>query len=454
MNSLSELIPQLRPKAPAPIAVPMLVIDPQRYKAIMERYRQFVYQYNQQRPSGQLPIKYQTELIFSVILGFYAAQLKNQLQTAIAFDPPALPKVQLNSYSIAHHKKNDIPRLAISKRTVQRHIRRMLAAGILSHYEFNGSKKPIYAHIHPKILGWDQNNEDQISAWTTRCPDISDLEPLNKNKISTFDKFPITTEKSAVFPAPNALFWNPREVRTTTERASSMPEVSKKLHSQVMEPFVLAAALAAHHYDHYQPLPLTLFKREAAQGSLAPEVFKSLVIAEFLKRAAQLWKHTSPYMGNWLKAYNMLNDHFFLPEHGTHHKAYMVNKLETWSWMLSYAQRWFARTKRRVLYPAQYFDVYRTKAFEGGFWYCSNAYKRHLKKQHQRKQQYKHLKTQAKRRQQAHQLQQRAKILIHKYQQRLMSFKTFSEIIHQQFPKAFYQQIPELILQSYTTHTL
>ena len=60
------------------LALSIPIIDALMYRQTMDNYRAYVHHYNVRCLANQTTIKYQTELIFSIILGFYASQLRER----------------------------------------------------------------------------------------------------------------------------------------------------------------------------------------------------------------------------------------------------------------------------------------------------------------------------------------------------------------------------------------
>ncbi len=352
-------------------------------------------------------IKYSTEQIFDKLLGFYVNSLKKhnayylEMNKSTSCSKTAMPKLKVNQYFLANHKLKDVQRFDISKRTVQNHIKRLLEAGILTDYTFHGQASPISVRFNTKILTvFDGNppkslkSENEIfnglivktlpNNWNTRTF-------LKEKEIKGFANS--KTKKGT--PTANS-FQCPADGYKNTTGASSeipkgggrkilpkFPQSTKKIEILTdnflikhQEEQLLAELLASNYYERYTGLRYDYLKTVAMYGLLSSEEFKAVLIQDFIKSSAKIWKNHSVYVGEWKKTINYLNKVLFK---GLTNNETMIKKLEEYRWKLNFARKWFLKHKEiTALYPSMYFDTTRQKSFEVGFFGLHKIWRKHL----------------------------------------------------------------------------
>lgn len=343
------------------------------------------------------PIKYQSELIFSVMLGFYASQLRLRNKGFIKAGRnivEVLPKLKINSYEIANHKINEIERLRISSRTVQRHVKKYIEAGILHSYEFRGSKKPTRAYISSEILILKETKYTHKSilekqgltpTQTTSCRNISDVTKDLKNQKEIKGDVDNIANKESLSNKTD-FNKNTKKGKQNFENVQTKNPSSEILKGRIQQKKKLAGELADHLYDHYEPIPIEILQKEALTGTISRLEFKTLLIQDFMKYSAQLYRESTPYSRVWEKTLYMFEDHYFQSPNGRlYHKETMLKNIVKWRWMIKHAMHWFDKTGRNVLFPTDYFDFTRNTPEECGFWYLEKAFDKNEKLKEKRK---------------------------------------------------------------------
>src|SRR5690606_23629080 len=123
-----------------------------------------------------------------------------------------------------------------------------------------------------------------------------------------------------------------------------------------------------------------LLHKEAYNGTLTRAEFRELVIQDFIKNSAKLYRDTTPFAGSWKNAINHWMQNKFLTYNDIEfNKANIVEDVQQLRWRLEHARKWFNRTGISPLYPSNYFDITRKTSREIGFEYTKKAWERHVK---------------------------------------------------------------------------
>jgi len=345
-------------------------------------------------------IKPVTEMIFRVILVFYTQQLKQRNLTRMQLGQSCagtLPQAQLNSYEIGMHKLNEIPRLNMNKRTIQRHLKRLLEAEILIGYEFKGTKRPTVAYINSEILLVKDSQENLknftenqpfILTPTTSCRNINHNTSTKKNNIKTrevnnlpvanFNYYRSTSEQgvsSDNHTTQSTKYENTKKGKRNFGTSQKFNANSEFLKQRIQEQNKLAGEISAKKHTNTPTLPVNVLQQEATSGTLSREEFKTLLIQDFFIYSSKLWANSTPYAGSFIKAMRMFEDNEFQSPNGSvYHKDTMLKSIIKYRWMVDRASSWLKNHGKYTLYPHLYFDFTRTEKHEGGFWHWSNRY--------------------------------------------------------------------------------
>jgi len=341
-----------------------------------------------------ITIKPVTEMIFRVILVFYTKQLKQRNLTRMEIGQSCagtLPQVQLNSYEIGMHRLNDIPRLNMNKRTIQRHLKRLLEAEILVGYVFKGTKRPTLAYINNEIL-LVKDSQENLKTFTenqpfallptTSCRNINHITSTEKRNIKTrevnnlpvanFHKDSLSNKNTT---NQNGEYENTKKGKRNFESSQKFNANSEFLKQRIQEQNKLAAEISTKKHEQTPTLPIQVLKQEAESGTLSREEFKTLLIQDFFIYSSKLWANSTPYAGSFIKAMRMFEENEFQAANGfLYHKDTMLKSITKYRWMVDRAASWLKNHGKYTLYPHLYFDFTRTEKHEGGFWHWSNRY--------------------------------------------------------------------------------
>ena len=339
-------------------------------------------------------IKFATEILFHTILGFYVKQLKIRNATLMGSNQSTrtlknqLPKLKIDHRKLATHKIADIPRLNIVKKTAQNHIKRLREAELLINYSMVNQNKPISVNFNPQILTiLDGNfpkrqnveNQNVISRNGKKLPHNNEptrafllKESKRKDNADSIDHlrsgsmpeslstnfYKNTTgidkkvqtgggEKlQEVLPEFLRNSNSPEQNKTITKDLGLQKSVysiaSNNLREQIEDERDLAKQLANHEFDNYKGLRYEKLKKEVYAGNLDKHEFRQLLIQDFVKTAAKIWKKHTVYVGDWKKAINQLNEKLFktnfIGANNQPHKEKCLQILESYRWMLNFAR--------------------------------------------------------------------------------------------------------------------
>jgi len=337
-------------------------------------------------------IKYQSELVFQQFLYEYSQQLAQNTKVfkdmGIIENRP-VKMLEINSLKIVMLQRNGIASIDVCKETIKNHRRNLVEAGILFDYTFCGHKRGVKAHINREILTVFDSHTGNLTTsenqhFTPRTAksfgnnkEVTVTE-LNKSKIKE-NVHNISLIKGTASPDFNLN--NNIDSNTIAQVEKSklgarekFVKISENLENSIENEYELCNKLAAGEYNFYKPLDIRLLYIESVSGTMSRERFKELIIQEFFKEAARLYRNSTPYFGSWKKAYDNWFNKKFLVNGNLYNKQLMVEKLQEYRWRLNHAHKWFTSKNVAPLYPNQYFDFSRNTAKEIGFEYTKKAY--------------------------------------------------------------------------------
>lgn len=370
-------------------------------------------------------IKPITEKIFRQILFCYNTQMytlnKEYIKLGFA-KPKTIPKLSIYPNEIIKFRKDlDIKVLDLSPRTLKRHIERLEAAGVLQYYQFSGTNRPPKRFINPEILVvFDEktaqfvNTENQCFTTKKRtvCHHNKEITRAFENKININESDFVDIQNKGVSASLQRLV-NLSFYKTTIEqnvkdlhpaRAENVKvseTMSEKLKNLILHPLELAERLTNQEYNNYTPIDIRVLYQEAYHGSLSREEFRELVLQDFFKNSAKLFKGKPVFTGSWINAIKDYYKNKLLAFNGLPFNKYVIiDKIIEWRWRLEYARKWFVKHNEvRILFPSDYFDIYRKTNKEIGFEYTKKAYQNHLKAIEKTEARQKNLKLKAEKRQ-------------------------------------------------------
>lgn len=416
-------------------------------------------------------LKYQTQLVFEQIVWHYSMQLYNRQKTRKRHNvdvPGSLPPVELHSGWITSENTHKERRLDVCQRTLRRQRKRLQEANILQGYVFEGSKKPVKIQINPQILSITDNHHSKKTAAENQSLTPAERTKLPHNNVSNRSYIlnkeikANVSKHSGERSSANGL--TPKDFssigNSRMQHAKKNDAVSKNntlsdfLRRKLEEKTDFAAQLAAHEYDSYEPLRKDILKKEALSGSMDREDFKELILQDFFKSAAKLYRNDTPYLASWLKAYNeWMQKKFINPSGHTLKKLHLVEKVDELRYGLAAVGRFLRKNPDyNLLYPGEYFDLTRTTTKEGGFkYYAGEAWRKH---QDYLKNKKDDSKVQAIKRKRRLTDLQKAKKHVKSYLNNKIGFDELCSKVQQIGNKAVYQDLPEIIKKANVDHQL
>ncbi len=390
------------------------------------------------------PIRTATEAVFRQILYAYSLQLLKHTAALQKFNIKAKTEIDgvlVNSFAVANAQRNGIGIMNYCTKTIRNHCKRLEEAGILKNRRYISRIKGVEFEICGEILHiFDQKDKKIITAENQsltggkrkKLPQLyydSLQEQKNKEEIKenvhnnsqnsefatahSASTLEVSSEKkefatahgakkvqeqtlqeqreqvadcgtkNAGAPPKNSRSL-PRKGQKSAPKRRITPEIGKlsqMLTARIEDVPQFCKDLANGNYNNYKPLDLRILVREAYNGIMSREDFHDLIIQEFLKQSAKIWKGKNANTGTWVNTYKLLKNNYFIGANGKSvHKYYQVELLGEYRWRIDHARKYFLRHKDfNPLYPSQYFDRTRKTHQEGGFEWTKKAWQKHLK---------------------------------------------------------------------------
>ncbi len=412
-------------------------------------------------------IKYQTEVIFSVLLGFYAKQLKTrnasfmEVNISTACNKSDMPKLKINYRSLANHKQDDIQRLDICKKTAQNHVKRLFEAGIFTDYKFINQYKPILVGFNTEILTvFDANLPKSLipENQTTNKENEKVLHNkvittgtfLKEKEIKDFakckaDKLPPKTgneTQSEYFYRNTKAAVNALSTQGAGEPSNYVETLTNNFLAKYQDKELMAELLASNYYEKYTGLRYEYLQKIAMYGLVSTDDFRKVLIQDFIKTSAKIWKNHNVYVGEWKKTINYINETFFK---GLVNKKTMIDKLREYRWKIDFARKWFIKKDFKALFPYDYFDTTRDKSYEVGFFGLHKYWKKHLEIQKTKQNDKQTAKYNANRRKSRISTQKKYEKAILKYHLGKMNYKTLYSYVQDNLPKEYLELLAKTI---------
>ncbi|SEC44821.1 hypothetical protein SAMN04489761_3020 [Tenacibaculum sp. MAR_2009_124] len=379
-------------------------------------------------------IKYQSELIFHVLIGFYVGQLKRRNAYLMNINKPTsvfkndLPKLEIDHRKLATHKIASIPRLDICKKTAQNHVKRLREAGVLINYIKVNQKKPIKVNFNSKILvildGKSPNsqtpeNKQLLGGFKKNLPDNKESFSFCKKgkEIKDYAKSIVENKCGSMLEGnvSSPVFYKSTKEKNNKntlgaekiknlvpdflkKEVSEAKKYSEKQKNQarnfiykIEDDQILAEKLFAGHYDDYKGLRYEQLKKIENNPMVDREEFRAVLLQDFVKQWAKIWKNRGVFVGEWKKTINRLNESSLFAQKSSEnsivvlHKATQIEHVKKYRWLLKWANDWFRKSEVSPLFPYKYFDATRKKSNEIGFYGLHSVWKSHLKYQEKRK---------------------------------------------------------------------
>lgn len=364
-----------------------------------KEYNALVAEFNQDRgmileKKKFLTVKYASEIVFQQMLYLYSQQLAKYTaeyrKLSIVTESP-LRAFEINSHHITNLKRNGEYSINVCNATIRNHRERLEEAGVFVDYQFRGHKKGLKMNISSHILTvFDQKTKlltqtDNQSFTSQRRKELIDnnevtrtfntnIKKRENGQADFLDKGTASPDFSFVFygniPEQDAK----SKLGGARENVKVSKTLSEKLEESIMHPQDLAIKLTAGEFHNHNRLDKRTLYHEATNGTMNREDFKALIIQEFFKNAARLYRTSTPFVGSWKKAINSYMDKMFVVSNGPgntwlNSKEMMVDKLQELLWRINSAHKWFLKAGFNPSYPSDYFDFTRKEKKEIGFEY-------------------------------------------------------------------------------------
>lgn len=360
-------------------------------------------------------IKYQTEMVFRQMLHLYCRELSKHteyfMKLGLAHEKTIIP-YEVNSFHVVELVRNNVKSIDICTKTVRNHRDRLEEAGVFCSYQFQGYIRPntktqkqlirgVKMHLNPQILViFDAKNNNLITSENQRLTPRKGKELPNNNEVTRAFKKNIKKiengqadfldKERSIAAGFSFVFYKDipqQEAKSKLGGGEKNVKISKtlseKLEKSILPEQELAVQLSAGTFNNYTRIDKRYLEQEAYNGTMSREDFKLLVIQEFFKCAARLYRDKNVFVGSWKKAINSYIEKLFFTNNGNglhlYNKSLMIEQLDQLMWRLNTAAKWFRKTNISPLFPSDYFDFSRVEAKEIGFEYTKKSWINHLK---------------------------------------------------------------------------
>ena len=413
-------------------------------------------------------VKYATEIVFQQMLHLYSSQLaaKTQIymQLGITESQP-VKKFEVNSYHVTSLERNGVKSIDVCTETIRNHRSRLEEAGVLTEYTFLGHKRGVKMHINSQILSiFDAKTLNFVGAENQRVSPQTSKEFGNTNDITRTIKKSIKIKENVknssldlgTAQAPELLNSFLQEHRVQGEKISQgaaaenvkvSKQSSENLQSLILHDQELAEKLAAGEFNYHVPIDIRVLYAESRNGTMSRDDFQVLIIQEFMKCAARLYRSSTPFAGSWKKAINFWMQNKLKAHNGLYHKELMVDKLQEYRWRLNHAHKWFAKSEVNTLYPGNYFDLTRTDAKEIGFEYTRKAWLKHKKYQEEVKAKEVEVNRTAKQRKERINHAKKFDLKLKQFLNNRMTLNELIDYVHNNLPSNFRAKVSERLNQ-------
>ena len=412
-------------------------------------------------------IKYQSELVFQNILHEYSQQLRQNTKVfkelGIEQERP-LKMLEINSLKIALLERNGIKSIPVSNETIKNHRKHLLDAGVFFDYTFSGHKRGVKVHINPEILTVLDLKTEKLTTLENQSVILRTAKSFCNNKevtVTQLDKSNIKENvnnnslgKGTASPDNSFALYNNTTSQVKEKQTEGRPEnvkFSENLENLIEDKISFCNNLKLGKYNNYVPIDIRYLYHESKYGTIPREQFKELVIQDFFKSLARIYKKTSPYFGSWLQAYNLWMDKKLMANNGNlYHKDLMVDKLQEYRWRLNHASKWFTKYDVRPLFPNQYLDMTRTNPKEIGFEYTRKAFLKHKNDLKHRIENENVIILNAKKRKERINYSRKFDLIISRFMNNRISLNDTFDYIKNNLPEQFRQKFTEKLI-SYST---
>ncbi|WNM19256.1 hypothetical protein [Flavobacterium capsici] len=418
-------------------------------------------------------IKYATELVFQQLVYIYSMQLaksSNEYMKLGVKEATPLKQLAINSWQVATMKRNEIQAIDVCKATIRNHRSRLEEAGILVEYTFRGNKSAVKMTVNSQILvvfdastGKFSNAENQSLTSGTH-KDLTNKDeatrPLQSNIKKIENGIAAFLEKGTPSAATSSVFLleHPKQKPNLNNAAAEKSvKISEKLENSILDQQEFAVKLSSGEFNNYQRIDKRILYHEAAYGTMNRHDFKELIIQEFFKNAAKLYRGKTVFVGSWKKAINSYLEKLFTVNNGNsislYNKELMVDKLDQMIWRINNAQRWFTKTKINPLFPSDYFDFTRKTKSEIGFEYTQKAYENHIKYLENKPRLEKSIKKKAAIRENSINNDKKFQNKLNQFFRNRLTLEEFIDYVSNNLPSNYMQKLTENLISISTKYT-
>lgn len=342
-------------------------------------------------------VKSNSILFFESVLHMFATQLQHLKLIHKKTDKKhksALPKVYVNSYYVTTQERAGVRNLNVSIRTVRNHLDRLEEAGVLLNREYRGTKRPLCFTINPDIIvviddeyrkSLSSDNQAFISPKRKELQHIKDTTiDINNNK----KKESVNNSLSRDFASQSLkdLIYKSTKPQVD-DKQDRKQKIAQKSSAKILNILdrtqILAEKLANGEYNHYVPIKSTDLRRFISDPNLTDEDYREIIIQDFVKSSAQLWKDKQGSIGSWYEALR----HIYNSYGTTNFAGKAITRNAMYNWImqmrhrLNYAINWFnKRDWDGVWYPNIYFDPLRILPTDVCFAYTEKVWTSKQKK--------------------------------------------------------------------------
>ncbi|MEM6686488.1 MAG: hypothetical protein AAF617_11960 [Bacteroidota bacterium] len=447
-------------------------------------YNDLVEQYNHESeikvPKKELlELKQPAKDVFVAILSHCAGKLKSRnldrmkAKESTAMNPEEGFLFPLTCRSLKKQsvQQGDLTaqKLRYCDKTILNHIKRLMDANIICSYKYHGYTIAKEVALNPAILEISEGSNDSCKHWDKtnlgkKLPiTISSYSNLNKEKNNRANIAKANSLDKEELEAVNSVrrLLNPNasnsEISDSNEsNYSNFYRNNRKQVSDINKPsaekikksapkkekltirstfqklldidlYTAAHQLAAGDYDDYHPLPSTHIEQEAYKGVLDKQQFRKIMLYDFIFTSAKMWKGRNVFVGEWINTLKYFERTFFIDKsRGVYSKLHQTEYIQQLRWRLGWARRYCQRNPEfKLLYPSMYFDMTRSKSFEGGFGYTVKHYQHNerAKKRYQDKK--KHRVYESKNKELTHKI----RLKIHEYLKQKITFERLVDYV-------------------------
>lgn len=391
-------------------------------KAEPMAYNEMVLQFNRTHGTHFLLRAYKTlrteiAITFAHLVNFYAAQVKannGRKMEAGVTTAGTLPRLLTNSENLKRYKVDGVKQSPYQNEAILTHVHNLVEAGLLINYKSHGRNMGFSIDFNPEILAIKDTKSSK-----SQNPEKQSLIKFKKGKQPYSDSYTRTLKDDneikgdacaspgernaalAATPATRNTYKNTRSGEKPSPTASSekenfgkiSPGEAKKqeqskpgraevdLEAKIREKWELCTELSLDMHANHIPIDVKTLRREARNGTMSQQMFRTLIFQEFMKYISGLKKGNQSGAGAFYRAFQELEENKLVNMAGRYFtKDVMVDHFEKWLWMVDHAERWAKKREWNLLYINAYLDTTKRDGKQVGFWYLEKHWNKNEKK--------------------------------------------------------------------------